>query len=936
MKGSFGMMRTFVLLGVALTAAFAQTPSSPQPTPQQVQQAQQALQSGAVTPQMLDAARAQYPEIRGLSNEQIQQKLKEAPSDATGTPSKAPEPGETATAANDGTDPANAGGDSWNSEREGSGGDQGFARAGMRFPAGLARFGQEFFRNADAEGLGPNAPALPEYVLSPGDEIQIYTWGRDSRSQSVTIDNDGMFNYPPLSPMRLAGMRFGQAQDKITAEIQKIHGVTAAVSLGRLRSIRIMVLGEAVRPGSYALPAGVTVTGALFRSGGVSGIGSLRAIEVRRGGKTIATLDLYDMLLRGNSKGDIQLLPGDAIFIPLVGPQIAVHGKVKRPAIYEVKGSLRALDAVDLAGGLQSNAFKGRIRIERVQGNRRNIVLDVDMNNRGDLKSNVKLEDGDVLFIDRVLDRLDDVVTLTGNVNRPGNYQFKPGMTVRDLIPTLQDLKPETFFEYAHIRRPAPDDDRPILLNFSLADVFSKGTRVALQPRDEVKIYSRYDVIERPTVSISGTVRRPGTYAYNEAMSVSDLIILGGGLGDAFMQEAHLVRVLPGSGPGDSLYTELVRVNLARVLENPSGPDNLELRPFDQLKVLPRANFLPKSMVSVLGAVNGPGAFELSEGMGLPELINMGGGLSKNGYRLGVEVSRRKVVSDSILRREVIKLNLKDLLEGRATFTLQDGDAVYVREVINAHEQMSVILRGEFNFPGRYEIQPGERLSAVVRRAGGFTKEAYLRGAVFLRVSVKEQQLRHAEEVGRRLNGQLQARLQMTTLETEKAGIELAMARGQQLVGDIRSAPYLGRVVISLDRKLKFADTDWDLELENGDELTIGPTVSTVSVLGEVSSPTTLIHTRKTNQVGEVLAKAGGINAYGDYKETFYIAPDGAISTPRSTPWYSSFKCKEVEPGGTVIVPIRPPAKDYLEVWAKSTQILYQLAISVGVVATLF
>src|SRR5690606_36755726 len=181
----------------------------------------------------------------------------------------------------------------------------------------------------------------PEYILSPGDEIQVYTWGRESRNQSVFIDNDGMFQFPPLSPMRVAGMRFAQAQELIINEIQKIQGVTAAVSLGRLRSIRVMVLGEAVRPGSYTLPAGVTVTGALFRSGGVSRIGSLRAIEVRRNGKVAATLDLYEMLLKGASRGDIQLLPGDAIFIPLAGPMVAVSGQVKRPAIYEIKGNLR-------------------------------------------------------------------------------------------------------------------------------------------------------------------------------------------------------------------------------------------------------------------------------------------------------------------------------------------------------------------------------------------------------------------------------------------------------------------------------------------------------------------------------------------------------------------------------------------------------------------
>jgi polysaccharide export outer membrane protein len=334
--------------------------------------------------------------------------------------------------------------------------------------------------------------------------------------------------------------------------------------------------------------------------------------------------------------------------------------------------------------------------------------------------------------------------------------------------------------------------------------------------------------------------------------------------------------------------------------------------------------------------VRNEGVYELSEGLGIPELVKMAGGFTKNSFKLTLEVTRRTIVNDSVLVRNIKKMNLKELLDGTASFDLQDGDRMYIREVVNSREFTSIVLQGEFNFPGRYEFTPGEKLSSVIQRAGGFSKQAYLRGAVFLRLSVKEQQLRHAEEVGRRLEGQLQARLQQAKDESERAGLMAALQRRQQLLGEIQRAPYLGRVVIKVDSRMKFKDTDWDMELENGDVLFVGPKVSTVSVLGEVSSPTTLIHTRKTNQVGEVLAKAGGVNTYGDYSQTFYVAPDGVISTPGSTPWYSSFKCKAVEPGGTVIVPLKPPTVDYLEVWAKATQILYQLAISVGVAATLF
>jgi polysaccharide export outer membrane protein len=915
------MVLALCALLVSAAPLFAQLPSA-----QQIQQAQQALESGmTVTPEMIDAAQQQFPGLEGMSPDEIQKQAEEEERRKAEAKSK-----EAALIDEQFLDQEKE----WVSRRDGHGRTGTDNERDRRFPPGLRRFGHDFFQNADVAGLGPNAPSLPDYVLSPGDEIQVSTWGRDSRSASVVIDNEGMFHYPPLSPMRIAGLKFAAAEQRIVSEIQKIHGVTAAVSLGRLRSIRIMVLGEAVRPGSYAIPAGATVTSALFRSGGVTSIGSLRNIEVRRNGKTVATLDLYDMLLKGASKSDIQLVSGDAIFIPLATRQVAVHGMVKRPAIYELKGDVKALQAVDLAGGLLSNAFKGRLQLDRVQGNKRNIVLDVDMD-QVDKGSNVALIDGDILFVDKVLDKLDEAVFLKGNVHRPGRYQYKPGMTVRDLIPSLRDLKSETFFEYSHIQRPAPDDERPMLLNFSLGDVFTKGARVPLEPRDTVVIYNRYQLVERPVVKAGGMVRKPGQYSFRESMTVSDLIILAGGLGDAHLPEAHLLRTLY-EAESDSMFTQLLKVSLRKVLEDPASEDNLELRPFDSLIVFPRSSFVLPKWVSIYGAVRKQGTFELAQGMGIAELVSAAGGLTKNSFRLNVEVVRRQIVGDSIMTREVQKMPLKDVMEGNADFELADGDGIYIREVVNAKEFTTVSLTGEFAFPGKYEFTTGEKLSSVIKRAGGFTDQAYLRGLVFIRRSVKEQQMQHAEEIGRRLEDQLQTRMQQTVEDSERARIRYALERRQTLVKAIREAPYLGRVVIQLDEKYKFEGTDWDITLEHGDSLYVGAFPNTVSILGEVYSPTNIIYTSNSNTVGEALAKAGGVNNFGDYKNTFYIGPDGVVHTPGTTPWYMSFKWKSIEPGGSIIVPAKPPAKDYLEIVAKATQILFQIAVTAGVVMQLY
>lgn len=879
----------------------------------------EAIRSGRmkVTDEMIDAQRLVRPELKGKTNEEIRKEIEKrigVPAEAKDTGDsvvpRTPKTGRPSTA----TPPAGSEGGS------------------SRFPAGLKRFGYDFFTNNNSTSVGGAAPALPEYILSPNDELQVNTWGRENQSRTIILDKEGMFHYPPLQPMRLSGLKFEDAQRRITGELEKINGVKASVSLGKLRSIRVMVLGEVANPGSMVISAGSTVTAALFQSGGITDIGSLRAIQVRRGGATLTTLDLYDMLLRGHSRGDIQLLSGDAVFVPVAAIQVALTGMVKRPAIYEVKAGTKVLDALELAGGLSSNAFKGRVRLDRVEGHKRKVVMDIRMEKVGGA-SNPAVTDGDVLFVDQVLDKEFDVVYLKGNVNRPGRYEHRKGMTVKDLIPSHKDLKSETYFKYGHIKRSSEQDERALLIPFSLEEVLDKGIAVALEPRDTVIVYSRFDIMDQPLVKAEGLVRRPGAHPFVDQMRLSDLIIASGGLTvEAYLNEAHLLRLLQ-AGESDSLHYALHKVDLSGIVENPGDENNLELKPFDSLIVFPRSNFILPKKVTVQGAVKRSGEFELSRNMGIRELISQADGLTRNSYTLVVEVVRRKIEGDSLAVSQIHQVSLKDVLEGRSAFALEDGDGVYVREVINSRKRSAVMLTGEFSFPGPYEVAAGERLSSVLRRAGGFTRHAYLRGAVFIRKSVKEQQIKHVEEISRRLESQMGIMMQRTTDEKERAAIQSAVDQRKRIIEDIRSAPYLGRVVIKMDAGFRFAGGDYDIIMEDGDSLWVGPNPTTVSVMGEVFSPTNLIHSGDANSVSECLGLAGGVNEYGDGGSIYYILPDGTVKTPRNT---SFFGWRKVEPGGSIIVPPKGPKKDYLEIFSKVTQIIYQIAISVGVAKTIF
>jgi protein involved in polysaccharide export with SLBB domain len=590
------------------------------------------------------------------------------------------------------------------------------------------------------------------------------------------------------------------------------------------------------------------------------------------------------------------------------------------------------LEALDLAGGLSSNAFKGRVRLDRIENHKRKVALDVGMEKMGG-NTNVALQDGDILNVEEVLAREYDVVYLEGNVNRPGRYEFKKGMSIRDLLPSVKDLRSETFFSYGHIKRSTEDEQRSVLLPFSLKEVFEQNAIVPLMPRDTVVVYNRYDIMDQPEVKIAGTIRKPGRYPFVDKMKVSDLIIAGGGLGvEAFLPEAHLIRVLKIQ-ESDSLFSILKKIDLTDLIDNPGDENNVELKPFDSLIIYPRSNFVLPKWVEIHGAVKKEGQYELTQDMGIADLIRQADGLRKNAFRLRVEVVRKLIERDSVVRRVIHQLNLKDILDGKGKFVLQDGDAVYLRDLVNNNKQMVVAMDGEFNFPGHYEVAKDERLSSVIRRAGGFSTAAYLRAAIFTRKSVRERQLQAVAELERRLQLQLENMLNQTTNEKDREAIQGAIGQRKALLGEIRAAPYLGRVVVNIDKDLAFAGTDEDLVMEDGDSLFLRATASTISILGEVFSPTNLIVSKESNTIGKCIDKAGGVSEYGDAKNTYYMRPDGNILSPKNT---SFFRMRGVEPGGVIIVPPKGPKKDYLDALTKITQIIYQIAITVGVANTLF
>ncbi|MEO0344841.1 MAG: SLBB domain-containing protein [Pseudomonadota bacterium] len=536
----------------------------------------------------------------------------------------------------------------------------------------LDYFGYDLFADVPTTfAPATDVPVPVGYVMGPGDQLIIEYFGKENRTISAAVTRDGTIMLPEIGPLAVSGLTFDAARSEIISRVseQKI-GVRASVTMGEIRSIRIFVLGDVNRPGSYTVSGLSTMTNALFLSGGVNTTGTLRAIQLKRNGKVVGTLDFYDLLLRGDTRGDRRLLPGDVIFVPPVGTRVGVEGEVARPAYYELESPTTAAELVRLAGGLTPKAYAPSGRIERVSPRGDRQIIDADLSNESG--RNVGLRDGDVLRLFPVLDRLDDSVELMGHVRRPAQYEWREGLRLSDLIPSPALLKPRADLGYVVIRREPLDDGRIEVVSADLEAALQSPNGLdnpALQPRDQIIAFqngpARGADLERildqlrlqsntggdvRAVSIGGQVRAPGDYPLEADMRVSDLVRAGGGFTDAaFLGEAELTRYVIGDD--GSRQTRLVNINLESVLAGDSIADEI-LQPYDYLNIREIPEWRGQETVSVEGEVRFPGTYPIKRGETLAAVIERAGGLTDLSFADG-----------SVFTREILKQREEEQIE---------------------------------------------------------------------------------------------------------------------------------------------------------------------------------------------------------------------------------------------------------------------------------
>ncbi len=376
----------------------------------------------------------------------------------------------------------------------------------------LRPFGYDFFASAGVTLATDrkDVPVPARYVVGPGDEVRILMWGRVNAQHNLVVDRNGNITIPQVGPLHIAGLTFEQMASYLIKQSEQIVGANIDITMGALKSIPIFVLGDVMRPGAYTVGSFATITDALLIAGGPSEIGSMRNVQLRRKEKLLTVFDLYDLLIKGDKSKDLMLQAGDVVFVPVTGPLVGVAGNVRRPAIYELKARNDLENLFNLAGGIIPTAYTQQIQVERVQKNERQIVVDIDDKNLTRTKEFL-LQEGDLVKIFSIVDKDINVVYLNGNVKRPGKYEFKPGMRLKDLVKETTDLLQETYFDYALIKRLVPPRLKAELIPFSLNRLLIENdgaANIRLMAQDQVFVFSKWLFKDRPFVIVEGEVRK--------------------------------------------------------------------------------------------------------------------------------------------------------------------------------------------------------------------------------------------------------------------------------------------------------------------------------------------------------------------------------------------------------------------------------------------
>lgn len=756
---------------------------------------------------------------------------------------------------------------------------------------GLKPYGYDLFVGSPTTFAPVTEIPIPnDYTLGPGDVLRVQLWGKENQQLELPVSRDGTISFPQSGPQAVAGLTFDQARQQIKKRVSEQYiGVQASVSLGELRSMRVFVLGEARNAGSYVVSSLSTITNALYVSGGIKRTGSLRKIQHKRDGKLVGELDLYDLLLAGDTSDDNRLQPGDVIFIPPVGDRVGIDGEVYRPALYELKNGTNLQELVSLAGGLTPQAYPQLVRIERNNDDFLRIIAEANLTTPKGRQAKVK--PGDRIKVASISDITGQYVEVKGAATRPGRYAWVPGMRVSSVVRSLDnDLLREADKRYAAIVRTDPESDTVSVINLRLRRALDNPggeNDILLQEKDQFLIFADEGKVsaktsDRNDIEQKEAQRGEKAVAEGEATDYS-----------RFSREALFAPVL------------------------------------QRLKAQAKPG-APQQTIQVTGPVRYPGEYPLPASRQVSDAIYVAGGLKDSASLYTAELARFGVDKEGTGETRIISLNLEAVMKGQASASLKSRDRLLIKSIPEFAQARTIELDGEVRYPGQYTIRNGETLRDVIERAGGLTDNAFPEGAIFTREKLRQleaQRLREAEE---RLQGDLVG----VQLEGDDFGGQNAerTQQVQDLLEEVQDSRPVGRMVINLASVVE-SDDYQPIRLQDGDTLTVPTIPQAVSVFGEVQFPTSHLHSEGLT-VDDYLERSGGPTRQADEERVYVVKADGSVMLPEKSRWFGG-RSQQLAPGDTIIVPIDVDRLNQLELWSNVSQIVYQMALGAAAVGNL-
>ena len=783
----------------------------------------------------------------------------------------------------------------------------------------LSRYSMKFYANNNFIDSA-SRPTPDNYIVSVGDKIDIHIYGDRDQSYTLDIKNNGNVDLAYIGPVKIGGMKYIDAKKHLKNKLKTHYKMSSFnITMNNYSTIQVTLTGEVKYPGVYNLSSFSTVKDLLIVAQSINDYSSVRNISIKRNSKVIISLDFYDLLFKGKDFTSNMLKHGDIVIIKKAVKLVSIDGYINSSAIFELKRDENLYKLIEYAGGMKPEASKLNIKIDRYSDNLKLETFKLSYKNA----KKFKMQNGDKVYIYPLDFTAQNSVDFHGNIIRPGKFKLSGDKTLNTLLKNLveDDLKkfflPQTYFNYALIKRYSKDLNYETE-SFNLSNVLDGSKIIKLNPQDEIFIFAKNDIYSNSFVTTIGDVlTKPGKLQYFSGMTLQDAV------------HASVV---------DGVIDDKVRVTTLNTSNNMPKTSffslkeeaNTKLSAYDEIEVYDYYKTHILEPIRINGEVINPSATFYEEGMTLHDLVEMSGGLTHMAYKNNIEIVRYFIDEYQNRQKEILNydLNMIDLRD----IKLKAYDDITIFKIPKWGERKTIEISGQVKFPGIYTINDGERLVSVLKRAGGFTKEAFVNGTIFARESIR---LNQVEQYNRSL---VKIKRELAMFNAMPANAKNSNVSSQaadvlnEVILEAKKYQPIGRVSIKIDENLTSLEkSQFNLVLQDKDSITIPTTMDTVTVFGEVFNPTSFIH--NSNKDSDFYIElASGFSRTAD-KDSIYIIHADGTSEPVNEGWFSSNI--DIQKGDTIVVPLYIKEFDNLQIWDSVAKIFSSFALTAAAVNSL-